>query len=152
MRSFILLFFLSFSLFASNLEVTADNFYHKEGEQKAIFTGNVVVTQEENKITADKITVLLDEKGEAREYIATGNVRFILKSPKRHIIGTCNKLTYYPVEDQYVLVGKVYMKDVLRDREVYGDEIIIDNKQGTSYANSKGKKKVKFIFKVKSKE
>ncbi len=151
MKYFIMLFFLLTSLMASKLEVTADNFYHKEGEQKAVFSGNVIVTQEQNKITADTITVLLDEKGEAKEYIATGKVHFTLKSPKRDVVGTCDKLTYYPIEDQYVLEGNVYMKDRLNDREVFGDEVIIDNKKGTSYANSKGKKKVKFIFKVKSK-
>ena len=146
----IFLLFLGFS-FAANLEVTANNFYHKEGEQKAVFSGNVVVTQGENKITSNKITILLDENGEAKKYIATGNVRFTLKSPKRYIVGKCDRLIYLPVEDKYILIGNVYMKDKLNEREVYGDEIIIDNKHGTSYAKSKGKKKVKFIFKVKSK-
>jgi len=146
----IFLLFLSFS-FGDDLQVTANNFYHKEGDRKAIFSGNVVVTQGENRITSDKITVLLDEKGDAKEYIAIGNVKFTLKSPKRYIVGKCDRLLYFPVEDKYILIGNVYMKDKLNDREVYGDEIIIDNKHGTSYANSKGKKKVKFIFKVKSK-
>jgi lipopolysaccharide export system protein LptA len=151
MRYFILFLLLLEITLAGNLEVSANNFYHKDGEQKAVFSGDVIVTQDQNKITSNKITVLLDEKGEAKEYIATGNVHFTLRSPKRYIIGKSYKLIYYPIEDKYILIGNVYIKDKLNDREVYGDEIIIDNKHGTSYAKSKGKKKVKFIFKVKSK-
>ncbi len=147
----IILSFISF-LIASNLEVTADNFYHKDGEKKAIFSGNVVITQGNNKINSSKIIILLDNKGEAKEYIAIGNVKFILKSLKRDIQGKCNKLIYYPIEDKYDLIGNVYIKDNLNDREIFGDEIIIDNKHQSSYAKSKGKNKVKFIFKVKSKK
>ena len=151
MRYLLIIATLVTSIFASNLEVSADSFYHKDGDNKAVFSGHVVAKEEGNLIKANKITVFLDENSEAKEYIATGNVYFELKAPKRFIKGKCAKIRYIPVEDKYYLNGNVVVEDVLNKRKVYGDEIIIDNKNGASYAKSSSKKPVKFIFKVKSK-
>jgi lipopolysaccharide export system protein LptA len=148
---YMLLLALSFGyLFAANLEISANGFYHKDGEKKAVFSGNVVAKEEGNLIKSDKITVFLDENSEAKEYVAQGNVYFELKAPKRFIKGRCFKIKYIPQEDKYYLNGKVVVEDVLNKRKIYGDEIIIDNKNGASYAKSNSKKPVKFIFKVKS--
>jgi lipopolysaccharide transport protein LptA len=148
---YILFFAISFGfLFGSNLEVSANSFYHKDGEKKAVFSGNVVAKEDGNLIKSDKITVYLDDNSEAKEYIAQGNVYFELKAPKRFIKGRCIKIKYIPLEDKYYLNGKVVVEDVLNKRKIYGDEIIIDNKNGASYAKSSSKKPVKFIFKVKN--
>ena len=148
---YILFFAISLaSLFASNLEVSANSFYHKDGEKKAVFSGNVIAKEEGNLIKSDKITVFLDNNSEAKEYIASGNVYFELKAPKRFIKGRCKKIKYLPVEDKYYLQGNVVVEDVLNKRKIYGSEIVIDNKNGSSYAKSSSKKPVKFIFKVKS--
>jgi len=137
---------------ATNLEVTANNFYHKDGEKKAVFSGNVVAKEEGNLIKANKITVYLDENSEAREYVASGKVYFELKAPKRFIKGRCARIRYVPIEDKYYLNGNVAVEDVLNKRKIFGDEIIVDNKNGASYAKSTNKKPVKFVFKVKSKD
>jgi lipopolysaccharide transport protein LptA len=139
------------SAFASNLEVTANSFYHKDGEKKAVFSGNVVAKEEGNLIKANKITVYLDENSEAKEYVASGNVYFELKAPKRFIKGRCSRIRYVPIADKYYLEGNVAVEDVLNKRKIYGDEIIIDNKNGASYAKSTKNRPVKFVFKVQSK-
>ena len=150
MRYILIVVLLLASLNASTLEITANNFFYKDGDKKAVFSGNVVAKEGQNLIKSNKIIVYLDEKSEAKEYDASGNVYFELKSPNRFIKGHCNKIKYYPVEDKYYLIGNVDIEDVLNKRKVYGSEIVIDNKHNSSYAKSNKKKPVKFIFKVKS--
>ena len=151
MRYIIALLFASLLLSASNLEITSNNFYYKDGEQKAQFSGNVIAKEGQSLIKANTLTVYLDKNSEAKKYQASGNVFFEIKGPKRYIKGRCNVLIYLPVEDKYILKGHVVLEDILNKRKVYGDEIILDNKHGSSYAKSHSKKPVKFIFKVKSK-
>ncbi len=151
MRHLLIFSLILASVFAgSNLEITSDDFLYKDGENKATFIGNVVATQKKNIIKSDKLIVFLDSDNEAKKYKAIGNVYFEISNDKKDINGTCHTLTYLPKEDKYILVGNVKMEDRRNSRKVFGDEIIIDNKKGTSYANSKSKKPVKFIFKVKS--
>ena len=130
------------------LEVTSKDFIYKEGSGTAEFIGEVVAKNGETVLHSDKLTVILDKDNEAKKYIATGNVSFNIKDSKkrRDIQGTCNKVTHIPKEDKYILVGNVVLHDMIRKRDVYGDEIVIDNKKGISSAKSNTKKPVKFIF------
>ena len=137
---------------AANLEITSNDFFYKDGESKAQFSGNVVAKEGQSIIKANTLTVFLDENSEAKKYKASGNVEFEIKNSKKDIQGKCTVLTYLPIEDKYILQGNVALNDILNSRKVYGDEIILDNKKGESYAKSSSKKPVKFIFKVKSKK
>ncbi len=137
-------------ILGGNLEITSDDFFYKDGDSKATFSGNVVAKESKNLINSNKLLVFLDSNSEANKYKAIGNVYFEIVNPKKDINGTCDTLTYLPKEDKYILNGKVKIEDRRNKRKVFGDEIIVDNKKGTSYANSKGKKPVKFIFKIKS--
>ncbi len=147
----LLLLFNAF-IYGANLEITSNNFYYKDGENKAEFSGNVVAKEGKNIIKAGKLIVFLDENSEAKEYRAVGNVNFEIKDEKKDIKGRCDTLTYLPEEDRYILKGHVLLNDILNKRKVMGDEIVLDNKKGESYAKSSSKKPVKFIFKVKSKK
>ncbi len=149
---FTFLIFCTVFLFAGNLEITSNDFFYKDGENKAQFSGNVVAKKDASIIKADKLTVFLDEKNEAKKYKATGNVDFEIKTDKKDIKGKCDILVYFPDEDRYILTGNVFLNDILNKRKVFGDEVILDNKKGESYAKSSSKQPVKFIFKVKSKK
>ncbi len=137
-------------ILASNLEITSDDFLYKDGENKANFIGHVVAHKGQNLINSDKLIVFLDNDNEADKYKAIKNVYFEIKNEKKDINGSCDTLSYFPKQDKYILIGNVVINDRKNSRKVYGDEIILDNKKGTSYANSKSKKPVKFVFKVKS--
>jgi len=152
MRYFITILVTSLWLFSSNLEITSNNFYYKDGEQKAKFNGNVVAKEGDSIIKSDSLIVFLDKNSEAKKYKASGSVTFEIKNEKRDIKGKCNTLVYMPVEDKYILIGSVVLEDILNKRKVYGDEIVLDNKNSSSYAKSQSRKPVKFIFKVKSKK
>jgi len=149
-----IIFLISILTFANsaNLEITSNDFFYKDGDSKAQFSGNVVAKEGDSIITSSTLTVFLDEHSQAKKYKATGNVDFEIKNSKKDIKGKCDILIYLPIEDKYILQGHVYLNDILNKREVYGDEIILDNKKGESYAKTKSSKPVKFIFKVKSKK
>ena len=151
---YIILIIVSILTFANatNLEITSNNFYYKDGEAKAQFSGNVIAKEGQSLIKASTLTVFLDKNSEAKKYKASGNVVFEIKNAKKDIKGRCDVLVYLPIEDRYILQGDVELNDLLNKRKVYGDEIILDNKKGESYAKTKSKKPVKFIFKVKSKK
>jgi len=151
MRYILFFIFTSLAIYSSNLEITSNDFYYKDGEQKAKFSGNVIAKEGDSLIKANTLTVFLDKNSEAKKYEAAGNVFFEIKNEKKDIKGTCNKLIYLPTEDKYILTGKVILNDILNKRKVFGDKVILDNKNGASYAKSDSKKPVKFIFKVKSK-
>lgn len=150
---FTLILFALMFLNASGLQVTSKDFYYKDGDNKAEFSGNVIAKEGESVLNSDKLIVLLDDKNEAKKYKAIGNVSFNIKNSKkrRDINGTCDTATYIPAKDKYILVGNVVLHDNLKDRDVFGDEIIIDQKGSFTSAKSKGKKPVKFIFNTQKK-
>ncbi len=149
MRYLLFALFLTLISFAANLEITAKDFFHKDGEKKAIFSGNVVAKEGSNIINADRIVIYLNDKNEAIKYEAIGNVKFEIKDKKKDVKGSCNRLIYIPDKDLYKLFGNVALHDLLNQRDVFGDEVILDNKNKTSIAKSNSKKPVKFLFKVK---
>ncbi|NPA50274.1 MAG: hypothetical protein GXO02_01430 [Epsilonproteobacteria bacterium] len=152
MRYFILLFMLILALFGNNLVVTSDNFEYEESKNRAIFVGNAYAKRGESEIWANKLIVFLDENNETKEYQAIGNVRFIIRDNEQNIKGKCDFLRYFPQEDRYYLKGRVYVNDILKKREMWGDDLYIDNKRRYVKARSLKKgKSVKFIFKMKDK-
>jgi lipopolysaccharide export system protein LptA len=154
MRLFLSIISLVAVLTASELEITANKFYHKESEHKAVFSGNVIAKEGSSLIKASKLIVYLDDKNDATEYQAVGNVSFRIrgKDGKKDIKGRCEELRYLPNRDTYYLRRKVAIEDVINGRQVFGDEIVIDNKNNASLAKSLSKRPVKFVFKVKTKD
>ncbi len=148
MRLIISLLILSSLVVAGGLEVTSKDFFYKEGDSKAEFSGDVVAKEGESVINSDRLIVFLDKDNEAKKYKAIGHVTFVIKNRKknRDVSGSCATLTYLPNEDKYILIGNVVLHDNIKKRDVYGDEVIVDNKKGTSIAKSNSKRPVKFIF------
>jgi len=132
-----------------NLEVSADRFEHIEQEKRAIFEGNAHALQGKSRIDARKFIVYFDDKGEAKEYQAIGDVRFEIVKPGRHIKGRCDRLIYKVAAETYRLVGHTALKDLINKRSMSGDEIFLDNKRGRASAASHKKGPVKFVFPIK---
>jgi len=132
-----------------NLEVSADRFEHIEQEKRAVFEGHAHAIQGKSRIDADRFVVYFDEKGQAREYQALGNVRFEIVKPGRHIRGSCDRLIYKVAEETYRLVGHTRVEDLINKRSMSGEEIFLDNKRGRASAASHKKGPVKFVFPVK---
>lgn len=60
-KSVLWCFVLGGMLYAAQVEIIADKFFADEKKKISIFEGNVKVTKESDKITANKITVEFDD-------------------------------------------------------------------------------------------
>ena len=138
-------------VFAQKVNVTADNMTAKDMNKKVHFVGNAKVIQGKSWIFGDELIVYFDENNQTEKYDVIGLVTFEFIKEKSSYKGSADKVTYYPVKDQYILTGKAIIDDLINKRHVNGDMITLD--MITGFANVKGsrKKPVKFIFDMKDK-
>jgi len=85
----------------SPVKITAD---HMEADKKkgtVVFSGNVVVRQDEGIIMSKRLTVYYNEQNEMEKIIAEGDVRINQKDR----VGTC-QLATYRLEDKSIVMEK----------------------------------------------
>lgn len=137
---------------AANVEVIADKFFADEVKQLSVFTGNVKVTKEKDKILADKVVINFSKKRQPLKYTATGKVKVNLIINKKEYFASAEEMIYEPIKDQYTLSKNAFLHEILTDKKVYGDRIWVNQVTGRYEVDSDGKKPVKFIFKVEDKK
>jgi lipopolysaccharide export system protein LptA len=149
-----IIFFILFTgfLFAQKVDITADNMKAEDMKKEVHFMGNAKVVQGKNWIHGDEIIVYFDENNETKKYEAVGLVTFAFIQEKSSYEGSADRVTYYPVKDQYILTGRAIINDLISKRHVNGDEIILDMKTGNANVKGSRKKPVKFIFDMKDKK
>lgn len=91
--------------------ITADRLEFDYREMIALFEDNVVVTDPELNMTADRMLVYFDGTNEVRQVTARGEVR--VKSGNRS--ADCDKAVYLRNRGQLILTGNVVLR---RDRNV----------------------------------
>jgi len=148
----ILLLCLTGSLFAQQIKVTSTSMTAEDLKKEVHFIENAKAVQGESWIHGDEIIVYFDENNQTKKYEAIGEVTFEFKEEKGHYKGSADKVTYYPMKSEYVLVGKAIIDDLLNKRHVNGDEIILDMVTGNANVKGSKKKPVKFIFDMKEKK
>ena len=119
--------------------IEADTLEYIKSKQMIIYKGNVVVKKEDFTLKADTLEIFLDEKGDIKEIIALGNVRFV-KGNRR---GKSDRAEYYKDKNYIVLIGNAELQQ--DNNVIEGDEIVyyID----TEKAEVTGKnKRVRTIF------
>ncbi|MSN96017.1 lipopolysaccharide transport periplasmic protein LptA [Campylobacter sp. FMV-PI01] len=148
--------FIFSGLFAQEIEIVADNFFADEIKKQSILSGNVFVKKSNlDTLKSDKITIYFDDNKQPLRYIATGNVKFEILIDNNKYNGHGDKLTYISANKKYILEGSAWISDIKTKREVFGDEITINQLEGKYEVKSlesnktQSKKPVKFIFKVK---
>jgi lipopolysaccharide export system protein LptA len=101
--------------------VNADQLENLQKEGLAVFTGNVVASQNGSTQYADRMEVYLDDKGNRIvRTVSTGNVRIITKDCRT---GTAKRAEYYDDEQRVVLIGDARVwRD---DNVVTGEKITI---------------------------
>lgn len=154
MNFFKIVFFilLTVSVFAQKVDITADNMSAADMKKEVHFVGNAKVVQGKSWIHGDEIIVYFDENNETKQYEAIGLVTFEFIEEKSSYKGSADKVTYYPVKDQYILTGKAIIDDLINKRHVNGDEITLDMITGNANVKGSRKKPVKFIFDMKDKK
>lgn len=152
MKIFLSLCAAALMLNAANVEIVADKFFADELKQVSEFTGNVIITKESDKLVADKVVINFDNKRQPLKYTATGNAKINMIMNDKKYFAKAEKMIYDPVKNQYTLLNKAFLHELITDKKVYGDRIWVDQISGRYEVDSDGKKPVKFIFKVEEKE
>jgi len=149
MKNIFFVLVLISSIYADKLEVTADKFTAKDADKMVIFEGHARIVQGSTTINASKIVVHFDDANSAKSYNATGGVNFRIKKLKANYRGSCNKMTYLPAKQSYILRGDVKVKDSLNSREISGQKINIYAKTGGFTIVGAKSKQAKLIFDMK---
>jgi lipopolysaccharide export system protein LptA len=151
MKRFVLFAVVSIFLYAEKIEVTSKNFYAKDAENRAEFVGDVVIKQDNSWVKSDRAIVYFNDKNETIQYDAIGKATFeIIKAPS-HYKGQAEKLTYYPDSSKYLLAGDAIVNDLIKERVVKGNTIIVNPVTGESYVKGNTDKPIKFIFDTQKK-
>lgn len=137
------------------LIIDSTNFETDDTKGITTFTGNVKFRKAKDKLDADKLDIYMKKNSQGKnlnptKYIATGNVKFTLFTNGKHYKGKGNKVIYNPATLEYTVIGNGYLKEVIEDRELFGEKIFIYQNSGAAKVEGTEKKPVRFILNVES--
>ena len=132
----------------SKVQIVADKFKANDNKKVTIFTGNVVVTKEKDKITSNILTVKFDKNNKPISYEAIKNVKFKIYLKESFYDGSCEYLKYDPNTKIYTLKENVKITEYPSKRILSASKAIIDatNEKTEIFGNKN--KPVKFIFDI----
>ena len=152
-KIFIPLFiFLSFFIYADQVDIKADHFYADDITKIAYFEGDARVKQGYNEFNASKIVVYFDKKKKATKYEAIGGVKFNLIENDIHYQGEAEKIVYAPNDSKYYFSGDVILRDLTNNRKISAESISLDLKTGLADIKGAAKKPVRFIFEIEDRK
>ena len=122
--------------------VDADKMERFGKEGLVIFTGNVIVRQNNSVQYAERMEVYLDENGDRiLRTVSTGGVRIITRDCRT---GTAKRAEYFDLDQRVVLIGNARVwKD---ENVVSGDTITIFLSQDRSVVEGGKQERVKAVF------
>lgn len=139
------------------LVIDSTNFETDDAKGITIFTGNVKFRKAKDKLNADRLDIFMKPNTQGKntnpdKYIATGNVSFTIFSNGKHYKGKGNKVIYNPKTLEYTVIGNGYLKEVIEDRELFGEKIFINQATGAAKVNGTKNKPVRFILNIENKD
>ena len=155
---FLIGLFLSFTFLFSQsdkLIIDANNFETNDEKGLSVFTGNVKLKISKDKLSSDKLEIYVkpNSKGKSKKplkYIATGNVKFTIFSEDKKYMGKGNKIIYNPSKKEYTILGNGYLKELGKNRELFGEKIFINQLTGDAKVSGSENKPVRFILNIES--
>ncbi len=157
MRFFLIVsMFFSF-LFSEKLIIDAKKFEAYDEKGLSVFTGDVKMVKASDELESDRLDIYLSEKKpntkrEPLKYIATGNVKFKVKTADKLYEGKGDKVVYEPQKLKYVITGNGFLKEVIEDKRLFGDKIVIDQITGEAKVTGSENKPVRFIIDLADKK
>lgn len=135
------------------LIIDANKFETNDMKGLSIFTGNVKLKMAKDTLNSDKLEIYVKPNSKTKakkplQYIATGNVSFDIHTNNKNYRGKGNKIIYNPEKQEYIVLGKGYLKEVTEDRELFGEKIFINQKTGSAKVVGTEKKPVRFILNI----
>ncbi|MBE0491902.1 MAG: lipopolysaccharide transport periplasmic protein LptA [Sulfurospirillum sp.] len=150
---FLIFLFLCINLaIASNVQIVAQKFWADEKKLISVFSGDVIITKEQDKLVAQEVTIDFDTQKQPLKYTATGDAKIDMMMHEKKYFAKADKMIYDPLKDEYELIGNAFLHEIATDKKVYGDTILVNQKNGKYEVDSTGKKPVKFIFKIEEKK
>lgn len=147
MKSLLFLMLLSLILWAEKIEITADSFEASQTERKTRFIGNVTITKDRDRLSADQLTVLFDAKQKPNAYIAKGAVQFMLHTEDGKIFeGSADNAEFHAKNNRYVLSGQATLKEQGDRNRIYGETVTVDLATGNAKVTGRDDRPVKFTF------
>lgn len=149
MKYITLLLFLTTYIFAGELKVKANSFDADEKAGISIFSGNVRVTKNSDELNASKVVIHVDKKNRPTQYIATGNVSFVIETEKKDKYrGVAQKVIFNPAKKEYHFFKSVHLKQLNDKKEIIGEEVFLSTVEGKAYAKGESSKPVIMIFDI----
>ena len=125
--SVLLLHFMAFVVFAEisvnergPVHVTADRLEADDNDQRVVFSGNAIATQDDVTLRGDRLIIIYTgEKREIEKVVAEGHVRII----KQEKVATGEKAVFFRSEGRIVMTGSPTITE--GENFVEGEEITI---------------------------
>lgn len=134
------------------LMIDAQNFEADDKKGISIFTGNVKIKMNQDRLNADRVDVYFaTDKNNQKiplRYEATGKADFEIVTKEKHYIGNGDKVIYSPQKEEYTILGNGFLQEKNDDRKVYGDTIFVNQLTGEARVKGSEQKPVKFIINV----
>ena len=140
---------LGLALHAEELKVVAKNFEADEQKGYTVFTGDVVMTKGSDEFNASKVTVYVDKNRKPTKFIAVGDASFkITTMTGDRYAGTAQEVRFFPQKKEYHFYTDVHIHQLNKQKEINGDEVIVDLIEGRAFAKGAEKKPVIMIFNI----
>ncbi len=147
MRVPIVLMLLISTLVAEQLSISADNFSGSEKSGVSIFDGSVKIKKGFDELNASVVEVTLNEKSQPIKYVAKGSVSIRLRTENGSIYtGSAERIVFLPYIEEYRFYDNVQLRQIDKHKQINGDEVVVNIKDGTAVARGDGKRPVIMVF------
>lgn len=141
------------TLYGDELKIQANFFNTDQKSGLSTFQGEVRFIKGADELNASLVTVRMDQNNDPIEFVADGNVSFVVTTQEgSKYTGQAQKAIYYPKTKEYHFFKNVHLMQLDDNKEIVGDEIVLKSIEGTAYAKGAEKEPVIMIFDLKNKE
>jgi len=122
------------------IKILSDYMKYTGDDNVSRFSGNVIVTDGEMRVTSDNMDVSFDKQNNVKEIYAQGNV----KIEKEGLLALSDKARLYAAEEKVVLFNNVRVWQ--GDNYLEGEKVTIYNQNNRIFVDRGSNKRVKIII------
>ena len=149
----LLLFLSTTTLFSEQLKIKSDSFHASEKKRVTVFKGKVQITKGADELNATVVSIYTDKKNHPVKYVAEGSVSFYIKTQNGAIYkGHSERAIVYPNQKEYQFFKNVHLEQINENKQINGEEVIVNTEAGTAQAKGDGKAPVIMTFEIEEKE
>jgi len=133
------------------INIAADKLDYFDKEQKAVYSGNVVVVQGDTRLNASILTIVFDRKGDAAKSSGQNSSNSLkwmkgdgpITIVNKDQVGVGDALLYDKTKNKFSLSGNVSLSQ--GENITKGDELVYDLQSGQAVVSSKGRVKSRIV-------